>query len=75
MRLRSCNSAGRANDDPTAAALDGSEADWTIKYRGEVRSNAATLAGSRVSVAEKRSFWHWRELESEHSTHGTGDRF
>lgn len=31
---------------------------WTIKYFGCLRSNAASLPGSRVSVAENKSFWH-----------------
>ena len=54
------NEAGILNLSTTTSILSSSPSTWllTTKYLGSFKSKAASLPGSRVSVAEKSSFWH-----------------
>ena len=60
MSIFSDRDVGNANDSPINVASGWREGDWTMMYCGFRRESEAMAWGSRVSVAENSSFWHYR---------------
>lgn len=56
--------AGTENLSITTSSTPSFLLSCTIKYLGSRRSKAAILPGSRVRVAENRSFWHDEAFDS-----------
>lgn len=67
-RKQTLSVAGTAKASPSTWSVGlVSDSSWMTKYWGSCSLRAAILDGSRVRVAEKRSFWHWRKGRCERS--------